>query len=363
MRKTAVLCLACGLIVSAAVGAVWAACPPEDLTGDCRVDPLDLEVLAEAWLTETETEADFDANGNVGLGDLQILARAWGSAQIPLVINEVMAANSTFVKDLSGDFDDWIEIHNAGHTAIDLAGMYLTDDPTEPTKWQFPTDDPGLTTIGPKGYLIVWADEDVSGVWLHASFKLSADGEEVHLFAADGVTRIDSLVFAEQTPDISFGRHPDAGNTLRFFGIPTPGQPNNEGYLGEIEPLRFSHERGFHDTPFDLTILCPTEGAEIIYTTNGKRPDDESGRFRAGRTYTNPLGIKGTVVLRAMAVKPGWKPTAVFTRSYIFNASQRVRSLPVISLVGDAGKTFYEPDGVMAIVGGTYQGGVWTSTG
>jgi CotH kinase protein/Lamin Tail Domain/Chitobiase/beta-hexosaminidase C-terminal domain len=363
MRKSTVSCLVCGLIVAAAGGVVWAVCPLGDLTGDCRVDPLDLGVFAEQWLTETETEADFDANGQVGLGDFQVLAQAWRSAPIPLVINEVMAANSTFAKDLSGDFDDWIEIHNAGRTAIDLGGMYLTDDATEPTQWQFPVDNRTLTTIPPRGYLIIWADEDATGIWLHANFKLDADGDEVHLFAADGVTPIDRLAFGEQTPDISFGRHPDAGNTLRFFGIPTPGQPNNDGYLGEIESLRFSHERGFYDTPFDVTILCPTEGAEIIYTVNGKRPDDEGGRFRAGRAYTNPLQVDATVVLRAMAVKPGWKPTAISTHSYIFNASERFRSLPLISLVGDSGKTFYEPDGVMAIVGGTYDGGVWNSTG
>lgn len=297
------------------------------------------------------------------LGDFQVLAQAWGSASVPLVINEVMAANSTFVRDLSGDFDDWIEIHNAGRTAIDLGGMYLTDDPAEPTKWQFPEDNPVLTTIAPRGYLIVWADEGVTGIWLHANFKLDADGDEVHLFDIDGATCLDSLVFGPQTPNVSYGRYPDAGHTMRFFGVPTPGQPNNEGYLGEIEPLRFSHERGFCDEPFDLTITCPTEGVEILYTLNGKRPDDEGGRFRAGQTYTDLLRIDETMVLRAMAVKPGWKPTDVYTHTYLFNASEAVRSLPVISLVGDAGQTFYEPDGVMAIVGGTYEGGVWTSTG
>jgi len=280
-----------------------------------------------------------------------------------LVINEVMAANSSFVKDLSGEFDDWIEIYNAGRRSVDLAGMYLTDNPAEPTQWQFPLDNPGLTTIEPRGYLIVWADEGVSGLWLHANFKLDADGDEIHLFDTDGVTLVDSLVLDEQTLDVSYGRYPDAGDTLRFFGVPTPGQANNEGYLGKVAPPRFSRERGFYDEPFDLTITCPTEGAEILYTLDGKRPDDESGRFRAGRTYANPLEIKRTVVLRAMAIKPGWQPTVVSTHTYILNASDRIRSLPVISLVGDAGQTFYEPDGVMAIVGGTYQGGVWTSTG
>jgi hypothetical protein len=46
------------------------------------------------------------------------------------------------------------------------------------------------------------------------------------------------------------------------------------------------------------------------------------------------------------------------------NAGQTVKALPVISLVGDERKTFYEPEGVMAIVGGSYGGdGTWASGG
>jgi len=80
------------------------------------------------------------------------------AAAKPVVINEVMALNDAFAKDLHGEFDDWIEIYNAGSDPIDLAGMYLTDDLEDPTKWQFPTDNRIRTTVGPKGYTIVWAD-------------------------------------------------------------------------------------------------------------------------------------------------------------------------------------------------------------
>ncbi|MHC4520717.1 MAG: CotH kinase family protein [Planctomycetota bacterium] len=110
-------------------------------------------------------------------------------------------------------------------------------------------------------------------------------------------------------------------------------------------------------------MTCPTEDAEILYTVNGKVPNDEGGRFLAGRPYTRPVRVSSTTVLRAMAIRPGWKPSAISTHTYIFNAAESIRSLPVVSLVGDAGETFYEPDGVMAIVGGTYSNGVWTSTG
>jgi hypothetical protein len=284
--------------------------------------------------------------------------------RIALFLNEVMASNATVVTDLQGNFSDWIEIYNAGRTPVDVAGMYLTDDPDRPTQWRFPDDEPAKTVIPPQGYLIVWADGGSGTRGLHANFRLDAGGEQVLLFAADGRTLLDSLAFGPQSPDVSYGRYPDAGETLRFFGEPTPGTPNNEGYLGEVAPLHFSHERGFYDEPFILTITCPTEDVQILYTTDGAVPDDEVGRgFAPGRPYTGPMLVRTTMCLRVMAVKPGWKPTRVHTHTYIFNAPATVRSLPVISVVGDAGKSLYEPDGVMAIVGGSYVNGVWTSSG
>jgi len=287
-----------------------------------------------------------------------------GAAELPLVfVNEIMASNSASVTDPQGDFDDWVELYNPGVAPVDLAGMYLTDDPAEPTQWQFPADAGAATTIHPGAYLLVWADGDVLDAGLHASFRLGAGGDEIYLYAADGETLIDGFDFAEQTPDISFGRYPDGGDALRFFAEPTPGSPNSEGYLGEVEPLQFSHERGFYNSSFDLTISTPTEGAQIVYTLNGGVPDDSGPRFPTGQTYTGPIPIDRTTCVRAMAIKPGYKPTKLHTHTYVLNASAEARSLPVISLVGSEGETFYEPFGVMAIVGGTYSGGVWKATG
>ena len=104
--------------------------------------------------------------------------------------------------------------------------------------------------------------------------------------------------------------------------------------------------------PFLLTITCPTEGVEILYTTDGRSPDDDSGRAIAGDPYTEPLWIDRTTCVRALAMKPGWKPSEVVTDTYLFGPSALVRSLPIISLVGSESRTFYEPFGVMAIVGG-----------
>ena|GEM_PF-4093732 len=62
-----------------------------------------------------------------------------------LFINEFMANNDTTIVDANGEYDDWIEIYNAGSTPINLGGMYLTDDAGDPTKWMIPVGISGST--------------------------------------------------------------------------------------------------------------------------------------------------------------------------------------------------------------------------
>ncbi|MHC4323801.1 MAG: lamin tail domain-containing protein, partial [Planctomycetota bacterium] len=275
-----------------------------------------------------------------------------------------MASNNDTASDPQGQYDDWIEIWNSGVDPVNIGGMYLTDNLSIPDKWRIPGNNPTLTTIPAGGYLLIWADEDTADFGLHADFKLSADGEEIGLFDSDGITLIDSISFPEQTRDISFGRDPESNGEKRFFAIPTPGVENNGAYIDQVDSPEFSHERGFYDAPFYLTLATETKDAVIYYTLDGSEPYEFTGRFPTGIIYTGPIYITSNTCLRARAIRQGWKSSAIKTNSYLINASETVKSLPIISLVGDEGKTFYEPDGVMAIVGGSYgSNGTWVSSG
>ena len=137
-----------------------------------------------------------------------------------LVINEIMADNGITVASPDGKSPDWIELFNTGNETINLTGMYLTDDLNDPTRWQFPEG----TALGPKEYLIVWADRD--GGELYASFGLNANGEEIGLFDSDGSTLIDSVVFLKQLQDVSYGRIPDGGSSWNYLLSATPGYSN-----------------------------------------------------------------------------------------------------------------------------------------
>ena len=160
------------------------------------------------------------------------LSAGAASGDVPLVLNELMAANGAAIKDQLGQYDDWIELHNPSGAPVDAAGLYVSDDPAVPTRWQIPLGNKSLTTVPAKGFLLIWADDDATAPGLHAGFKLDAEGDAVYLFDADGSTLLDSVEFDEQIPNISFGRYPDATGTWSILTSSTPLMPNAPAAAG-----------------------------------------------------------------------------------------------------------------------------------
>ena len=140
-----------------------------------------------------------------------------------LLINEIMSKNDDANVDPSGENDDWLEIFNYGDEAVDLSGMYLTDNPSSLMKWQFPA---GGVMLGANEYLLIWCDEDAGQEGFHTNFKLSAAGEFVALTGQDGFSIYDSLTSIPLTADISYGRSPDGSENWQVFDEPTPGTSN-----------------------------------------------------------------------------------------------------------------------------------------
>ncbi len=121
-----------------------------------------------------------------------------------IVINEFVASNDEGGEvDQDGETDDWIELYNNTPYQFDLSDFYLADTNKVELAWKFPPE----TYIEPNGYLIVWADKDENQSGLHADFKLSAGGEQVHLFF--GNTEIDGVTYGEQQSLLSYSRVPN----------------------------------------------------------------------------------------------------------------------------------------------------------
>ena len=153
------------------------------------------------------------------------LATSWAGAQ-SLVINEVLASNSSFDYDDFFQFEDWIEIYNAG-SILNLEGYHLSDDPDTLDKWVFPSSNPGLTTILPGGHMRIWCDDDEQQGEDHTNFKLSSEGETVFLVEPDGETIVDSITFGLAQTDISYGRTCDGCEDWVYFNVPTPDAANS----------------------------------------------------------------------------------------------------------------------------------------
>src|SRR5688500_18062012 len=90
--------------------------------------------------------------GAVLLGWAALPGCVLGAVADPVLITEFMAANTSGLADEDGEFSDWIEIHNAGDTNVNLTGWHLTDDDAELSQWTFPA-----VELTPGAFLIVFA--------------------------------------------------------------------------------------------------------------------------------------------------------------------------------------------------------------
>ncbi len=237
-----------------------------------------------------------------------------------LHINEVMASNDNTIADDWGEYDDWIEIYNSSSAPIDLGGYFLSDNPTNPAKYQVPVGSPALTTIPAFGHKLIWADEDNPQGPLPTNFKLSSSGESLPLAAGNGAI-IDSFTYTALLEDNSFGRSPDASAFTVNFQNSTPEGSNSSGQQLVVTPT-ISPEGGVKTSDQLISISSPTLGAVIRYTLDGSEPTNSS------QVYTAPFTISDTETLRASAFHSTLGQSVVATESYIFYETD----LPIISI-------------------------------
>lgn len=189
----------------------------------------DLELITGST-TEGEESFDYTYPLTIALeGDIHITPVYENEGmKDSLYINELMAYNNTGYMDNYGQYEDWIEVYNAGSKPVNIGGLYLTDNSSIDTLWQIPTTDSYLTTIQPGDFMVLWADNDTSQGILHLGFKLNRDGEYIGIVQmyGDEPVLIDSLYYGTQLPDQSYGRYPDEKHAMTDFTTITPGAQN-----------------------------------------------------------------------------------------------------------------------------------------
>lgn len=161
-------------------------------------------------------------------------------------INEVLHINN-----ISADKNGWIELHNAGYSSINVGGSYLSIEKEDVAvnaytikdnfTYRIPTTSPGMTTIPPQGYLIVYVGSNSSLGPNYANFDLK-EASNIYFADASGRIIVDEFIVNRNIiiPNISIGREVisykemldlrkmEIPETYISYESPTPGAVNKE---------------------------------------------------------------------------------------------------------------------------------------
>jgi hypothetical protein len=235
------------------------------------VGPVQVAWASDHGIVDTTPQANAFAGGNWSYTlDTNILTQ--------VVISEFLANNGTGIRDEDGVHSDWIELFNRGLIQASLDGWFLTDTPTNLTKWQFPS---GMPALQPNSYLLVWAssnDRTNPLAPLHTNFKLTslAGG---YLALVDPNTNVFSVFdsYPAQQADISYGRDTSDPNLVGYFITPTPGKQNLISGPGFVPDPVFSVDTGIY-TNDSLTLVLSAPAGTIRYTLDVSVPTTNSSQ-------------------------------------------------------------------------------------
>ncbi|PLW94837.1 MAG: phage tail protein [Marinilabiliales bacterium] len=154
---------------------------------------------------------------------LTVYANSFAQYSSDLRINEVQAVNENGLEDQFGDHVPWIEIFNTAYNSINMQGLYLSNDPSNLTRYKLPYDT--RFKIPQRSHLVFFCDGNSNKGNFHTNFQLDSEGV-VYLVDGDGITIIDSVSYSFSKADISYGREDDGANKWIYFESGTPQQAN-----------------------------------------------------------------------------------------------------------------------------------------
>ena len=255
-----------------------------------------------------------------------------------LVINEIMASNVDEFISPAYNFDGWIELYNPTSDNITLAGLYLSDDKSNLTKWRIPTS---IESIKPNAFRVIWFDSnDIEPT--NAPFKLDVDGGALYLSDSSGKLLI-SQNYPKSIERVSYARTVDGGDAWGLTAMATPGSTNNNSSFAEQQlsaPVVDQPSQLYTGT-LTINVEIPS-GCILRYTTDGSLPTMDNGETSETGLFT--ISIQNASY-RFRLYADGKLPSNVTTRSYLYK--NRNYMLPVLSVVCDRDFLYDDFIGVM----------------
>lgn len=294
-----------------------------------------------------------------------------------LLINEICTQNKTSYTDSYGKASDWIELLNAGSSAMDISGYGLSDDPAAGAVFSFPSG----TVLGAGQRILVIASKEPSiGSELHTGFSLSKSGDTVILYDKSG-NAVQTVEIPSLKEDETYGRAPDGGSSFAKM----EATPLAENKSAVAEPV-FSMTSGFYGNTDNLALSLSSEDT-IYYTLDSTDPTtsetakvysadiplyDRSSEPNVYSKYqhdntaqsiilstnykaSSALFDKATVV-RAAAKSADGRFSPVVTNTYFVMPQDKLKfytDIPVVSMVTDPDNLF-DPDKGIYVCGNQF---------
>ena len=143
-----------------------------------------------------------------------------------LSISEYMSNNRNSNYDLSGKYNDFVELYNNTDLDLKIHNLFISDDENNLMKYKLPD-----VLIKKKGYLLIYLTDKSKVVdnLIYANFKLSENDSK--LIISNGKKIIDEVEIVELIKNVSYGK---VDGKWYYFTKPTPGEENNTMALEEI---------------------------------------------------------------------------------------------------------------------------------
>ncbi len=197
----------------------------------------------------------------------------FGSQGIKLWINELLASQSSTTRE------DWLELYNAGPSAIDLSDVYLSDDASNLLKYKLPDN----LQIQSGGF---WAT-DLSSGSADQAFALKASGEAVFVTLGSNEATpaprqvLDAVRFDALAPDVTFGRFPDGSDNLALLRTASKTQANAHPLIHDIVINEIMYHHGLREERYEYIEL---------YNRGTQTLSLEDWAFTDGIDYVFPAG-------------------------------------------------------------------------
>ena len=224
--------------------------------------------------------------------------RSIGAAEGSVVISELMAGDQVLLSDDFDDFSDWVELYNPGSEDVALDGWYLSDDLTNPRKWQFPNVQ---IKAGERMVVYLSGRDTRTDRQLHTGFSLSAGGESLVISSYLGSV-VDSVTFGKSEPNCSFVC--DGGEPV-LCAMPTPGLPNDdEGYETFCQSMQPKGGLAIWEVMTSNDRFIPQDLGECYDWVELKNISDSDIQL-SDYTITDDAGTPGLYRLPDKVLKPG----------------------------------------------------------